>query len=162
MPEPTKRKGAADDATERGSDAPAEAALDVSTDVLSKRALIERSLQPRPTEVLDGLRLRGLTAAEYHRMNAERVEGALEKGERGIADAQMRSDIAWLMAGVVEPKLARAEWMQVLAGSGPGDGLPAGQVEAWVTKIKELSGHEDMEVALTKKLLAQNLDGLRS
>ena len=133
-----------------------------STEVLSKVALLKRSLEPRPTEVVDGLRLRGLTRAEYQRMSAERVEGALEKGERGIADAQMRSDIAWLMAGVVEPQLTRAEWMQVLAGSGPNDGLPAGQVDAWVSKIKELSGIEDMEVALTKKLLAQNLGGLLS
>ena len=147
MPEP-KRNRAADDATERGSDAPAEAASDVSTDVLSKRDLMNLVADKRPTQVVDGVRLRGLSGREYQTLRGMRVSGARADGEDAEGQFRASEVIAWLVLGVVEPKLARTEWMNLI------EVLPAGRVQGWLDAIQEMTGIDDMEVALAKKALA--------
>ena len=143
MPEP-KRNRAADDDTERGSDAPAEAA----PDVLSKRDLMNLVADKRPTQVVDGVRLRGLSGREYQTLRGMRVSGARAEGEDAEGQFRASEVIAWLVLGVVEPKLARAEWVNLI------EVLPAGRVQGWLDAIQEMTGIDDMEVALAKKALA--------
>ena len=120
--------------------------------VMSKQELLNLMATPRETRVVDGLKLRGLSGEEYQALQAMRVSGAQEAVAKG-GDTQRAfrtaETIAWLLLGVVEPKLSETEWKNLMAD------VPAGRIENWLAAIRELTGIEEMEVQLAKKALGR-------
>lgn len=121
---------------------------DVQADlVLSKDALLA-SLGEARTDVVRGVRVRALSAADYQRLQAERIQ-AVQQAKApdrelayGLADL-----LGWLVGGVVEPKLTKAEWAHFAEQAGS-----AGVIGEIIERIKELSGARDVEVELAKKV----------
>jgi len=132
---------------------PKQDAVEVEPDaVMSKQELLNLMAEPRETRVVDGLKLRGLSGEEYQALQAMRVSGAQEavaKGQDTQGAFRLAETIAWLLLGVVEPKLAETEWKNLMAD------VPAGRIEDWVSAIRELTGIEEMEVQLAKKALGR-------
>ena len=137
----TEKKKAQDAVVEPDADA-----------VMSKQELLNLMAEPRETRVVDGLELRGLSGAEYQALQAMRITGTqtgMDGGGDAITANKTAEAIAWLLLGVVEPKLSETEWKNLMAD------LPAGRIEGWIATIRELTGIEDMETQLAKKALGR-------
>ena len=124
--------------------------------VMTKQALLNLMAEPREARVVDGLKLRGLSGEEYQALKAMQITGTQEMvadGGDALTAHKMAEAVAWLLLGVVEPKLSETEWKNLM------DGLSAGHIEGWIGAIRELTGIEDMETQLAKKALGRMAAG---
>ncbi len=118
--------------------------------VLSSEDFLEHLRKQRATEVVEGCRVRALSASDYQRFKGLRYSAALSaKGEDREEQFKIGECAAWLALGVIEPTLAYKQWLFEL------DKADGGTIERIVEKIKELSGATDVEVELAKKVYEQ-------
>ena len=116
--------------------------------ILTREELMARFQQERPVEIVEGCRVRGLSAADYQRLQAMRAEVATKaKSEDRERDFRIGTQAGWLSLGVQEPQLTYEEWRTAL------EEADSGMIMRMVEAIQRLSGQSDLEVELARKVL---------
>lgn len=107
--------------------------------------------EPAPTDTLHGFTMQALSGADLVRAKAfarnRALSGKPEQRQEAFELGQMAGYLAY---GVTEPRMSGEEWLHHLERPGT-----AAKVTALVARIKELSGIEDDEVVIAKKVLEQ-------
>lgn len=118
------------------------------SEVLSKDALLAELTGSLPEEIVAGCRVRALSAGDYQRLQAARMQASLDaKAEKKFEEFQVAEVVAWLSLGVVEPKLTAAEWKHAL------ENAKADAIGELVAAVRRLTGADQAEVELAKKAL---------
>lgn len=118
--------------------------------VNAKAAFLANITNPAETREVEGCTVQAIGDEGYSRVRALRdSEAGKYKGEDRLAVYNAAERAAFLSVGVVEPAMGFPEWQHHLKRAN------SGKIDAILEVIKELSGIEDLEVMLAKKLLGQ-------
>ena len=107
-------------------------------------------------EEFEGVTIRGLTAAQYRKLQGMKTAAALKSAEEGSEREegfQQTEQLGYLTLGVAKPALTIAEWREVTERIG------AGKIDKIVERIKTLGGESEREVEVAKKVSEKLLGG---
>ena len=107
--------------------------------------------EPALTVEVNGATVQALSGADHLRVKAFMRAHMMKAKPDGREEAMALGELAGYLAfGVIEPKLRAEEWL--FQAERPGT---AAKLEQIVGEIKRISGIEDIEVVLAKKVFAQ-------
>jgi len=130
---------------------------DTDEGVLGRDEFVSRITIELPTEVIEGCRIRALSAAAYQRLQGIRLQAALGgKADEREEIFRVVEMAAWLALGVIDPQISVDEWRHLMERSG------SGVLGRLVQRIREITNAVDADLELAKKVLPDVLNTLQS